>query len=255
VSGWSFLMPGRAKRSPEDSSKPLRAMLDEWTIGDDAIDSVHDGARASFAEVKSLTEYEDGKASRLLTIVAFLSAVVAAVFTRFASEYAWPGFANFTLTIDWLFPAATYLAFLLYITLVTLSVLLILEAIRPRFNRPSSWTNGDISKLPKSMLFYELIHSATPEQWGQAFKTLTADQTPKRLKEYYAKCYIYESHLIAGKVADKLRLIAPGVKCLRLAMWVLLFFFLLFGATFAIVTPTHARVANGQTAEHHSEAS
>jgi putative hydrolase of the HAD superfamily len=57
------------------------------------------------------------------------------------------------------------------------------------------------------------------------------------LKEYYAKCYIVESYLVAEKVADKLRVLAPGVDALQWAMKILLAFFLLFAATEILVVP------------------
>src|SRR5205807_300239 len=100
---------------------------------DDAIDRVHEAARASLAEVKALTEYEDGKVSRLLTVVAFLSAVVGAVFTRFASDYAWPKISDAHFGLDWLLPVATYTAFFIYAVVVTASVLALLGAIKPTF--------------------------------------------------------------------------------------------------------------------------
>lgn len=68
-----------------DQFSNLLGRLGAWQIPTDAVDRVHDLARASLNEVKALTEYEDGKVSRLLTVITFLSAVVAAVFTRFAS--------------------------------------------------------------------------------------------------------------------------------------------------------------------------
>src|SRR3954464_9849983 len=90
----------------------LIAKLDDWSIPKDAVDRVHDAARASLNEVKALTEYEDGKVSRLLTIVAFLSALVGAVFTRFASDYSWPNVDGNSHV--WILPLMTYLTFFLY---------------------------------------------------------------------------------------------------------------------------------------------
>src|SRR4051812_38902003 len=122
------------KGKPKDSGfAQLQVKLDGWSIPSDALDRVHDGAKASLAEVKALTEYEDGKASRLLTIVAFLSALVGAVFTRFATDYSWPGFAAFAADPISALTMATYLAFFVYVVVVTISVLIILSAVKPRF--------------------------------------------------------------------------------------------------------------------------
>jgi len=130
--------PDRAERNKAFTD--LFNRLEGWSIPDAAVDRVHDAARTSLSEVKALTEYEDGKVSRLLTIIAFLSALVAAVFTRFVTDYAWPKFESFTWTADWLLPAATYTVFFLYVVLVTWSVLTVLRGVRPVFNIPETWT-------------------------------------------------------------------------------------------------------------------
>lgn len=80
------------KRPSNTGFGELLVKLNGRSIPADALDGVYDEAKASLAEVKALTEYEDGEASRLLTIVAFLGTVVGAVFTRFATDYPWPGF-------------------------------------------------------------------------------------------------------------------------------------------------------------------
>jgi hypothetical protein len=96
-------MPERKGSETDARQTELRllpAFLEGWTISPNAIDRVHDAARVSVSEVKALTEYQDGKASRLLTVVAFLSALVAAVFTRFAGDIGWPaGHLRTTRTI------------------------------------------------------------------------------------------------------------------------------------------------------------
>jgi hypothetical protein len=212
----------------------LLAKLQTWDIPDAAVETVHDAARASMNEVKSLTEYEDGKISRLMTVVAFLSAVVGAVFTRFASEYRWPGFSAFAWGPDWLLPAATYTTFFLYVVIVTASVLVLLGAIRPTFNVPDTWKGRAHAGLPRSMLFYQGILGVTAPKWAEAFEQ-TAGADGALLKKYYAKCYITEAYLIAEKVALKLRVASRGVCALQFAMGILLLFFLLFWATTFLV--------------------
>src|SRR5262245_15970721 len=102
-------MSGRQTSDAEFLS--LLRRLDAWQIPPGAVDRVHDLARASLNEVKTLTEYEDGKVSRLLTIIAFLSAVVGAVFTRFAGDYSLPSLVRPAFTVSWILPATTYAAF------------------------------------------------------------------------------------------------------------------------------------------------
>jgi hypothetical protein len=208
--------------------------LSAWKIPEDRLGDVHDAAKASFVEVKSLTEYQDGKASRLLTVIAFLSVVVGAVFTRFSSEYAWPGFARPRGSPEWWLPSATYLLFIAYVVTVTLAVLFVLIAIRPTFNLPAGWRTGG-GDQPKSMLFYAGILAASAPNWAAKFERLCEDNA---LKAEYTKCYVGEAFLVAEKVADKLSLIRFGMGALLSAMVILLLFFALFGATVIFIEPT-----------------
>lgn len=232
-------MFGISKPPSDTGFKELLVKLDGWSIPTKALDRVHDGAKASLAEVKALTEYEDGKASRLLTIIAFLSALVGAVFTRFATDYPWPGFGAIDTDRLSALTMAAYVAFFAYILLVTVSVLIILSAVRPRFNIPKSWTAGSKADRPPSMLFYKGILDVTAPTWGEAFIGLGTNEG-EGLKAYYAKCYIAESYLVAEKVADKLRLLSPGVATLQAAMWVLVVFFSLSGANVILVKTSNA---------------
>jgi hypothetical protein len=162
-------MFGKGKRPSDTGFGELLVKLNGWSIPPDALDRVHEGAKASLAEVKALTEYEDGKASRLLTIAAFLSAAVAAVFSRFATDYPWPGFGAFDTDRLSALTMATYAAFFAYVLLVTVSVLIILSAVKPRFNVPKTWTAGSKADRPPSMLFYKGILDVTAPTWGEAF--------------------------------------------------------------------------------------
>jgi hypothetical protein len=243
-------MPSRPKKQARARAfSDLIKRLNTWQIPDDALDRVHDAAKTSLTEVKALTEYEDGKVSRLLTVVAFLSAVVGAVFARFASDYAWPGFRCAALTTTWILPVATYAAFFVYIVLVTWSVFRVLGAIKPTFNVPATWKGAGSPSLPTSMVFYQGILDVQAPQWGEAFVAM-AQPDGKELKRYYAKGYIAETYLIAEKVADKLSLLAPGIAALRVAMAILLGFFVLFAVTIVAVEPTRtASVSSGQAIE------
>lgn len=227
-------MFGISKPPSDTGFAELLAKLDGWSISPEALDRVHDGAKASLAEVKALTEYEDGKASRLLTIVAFLSAVVAAVFTRFATDYPWPGFGALDTDRLAVLTMVSYAAFFAYVLMVTVSVLIILRAVKPQFRIPKTWNAGSKPDRPTSMLFYKGILDVTAPTWGEAFIGLGTKKGDD-LKAYYAKCYIAESYLVAEKVAIKLRLLEPGIKLLQAAMAVLLVFFLLSGANVVMI--------------------
>jgi hypothetical protein len=231
-------MFGNGKRPGDSGFKELIAKLNGWQLPPDALDRIHEGAAASLAEVKALTEYEDGKASRLLTIVAFLSAVAGVVFTKFATEYPWPDLAMFETDHLSALVTTTYIAFFAYVLLVTISVLIIFSAVKPRFNIPKTWAGATADK-PSSTLFYKGILDVTAPTWGDTFINLGTDKGAD-LKAYYTKCYITESYLVAEKVADKLRLLSPGVGLLQAAMWLLLLFFSLSGASVILVKPSSA---------------
>jgi hypothetical protein len=51
------------------------------------LDSALDRARETLDEVKELTDYQDSKATRLLTIVTFLSALAGVLFARLVESY------------------------------------------------------------------------------------------------------------------------------------------------------------------------
>src|SRR5688572_12207751 len=77
-SGWVF------SQSSESIVKDMRAAMAAWrsldVSADGSIDYALDLAKASLEEVKAQTEYQDQKATRLLTITSFLSALSGALF-------------------------------------------------------------------------------------------------------------------------------------------------------------------------------
>lgn len=225
------------RRTSDSEFLNLMRRLDAWQIPADAVDRVHDLARASLNEVKALTEYEDGKVSRLLTVIAFLSAVVAAVFTRFASDYSVPALPHPAFTIAWTLPAVTYAAFLGYVLLVTYAVWSAIGAIRPKFVVPATWKDAAGKVGPTSMIFYKGILDTNPVEWGRTFEDQAVEKAEK-LKSTYAKNYIAEAYLVAKKVAEKLEALKPGIVALRAALVLLLIFFAAYGATIASLDPT-----------------
>jgi hypothetical protein len=156
---------------------PLMADLQAWTIPADRVTSVHDAAKASLSEVKALTEYEDGKVARLLTVAAFISAMVGAVFTRFSTAHEIPQFQQWRSHV---LAVATYLVFILYTVLVSLAAAILVQAIRPRFNVPKTWTTTPNDQRPASMLFYSRIVEVTPRAWGAVFRELAPEPAPRR---------------------------------------------------------------------------
>jgi hypothetical protein len=228
------VVANKNKNASTDQFTQLGVALESWTIPADAIDTVHDLSKISLAEVKALTEYEDGKVSRLLTVAAFLSAVVGTVFTKYWGSYHWSSVCDYSTTLGWWLPFLTYTAFFLYIVLVGCSIVILLKAIRPSFNIPASWKVKGARSTPTSMLFYKGILDVNATTWGNAFIAQTGTDG-KPLKSIYAKCYIAEAYLVAEKVGIKLRLADPGVQILRYSILALMAFLVLVGATILLV--------------------
>lgn len=226
----------KRKADSAEQFKKLLGLLGPWTIPVGAIDTVHDLAKISLTEVKALTEYEDGKVSRLLTVAAFLSAVVGTVFTKYWENYDWPLMSNYSTSLRWWLPFCTYAAFFLYLVIVGASIIVLLLAIGPSFNIPASWKSTGAPTEPTSMLFYKGILDVTAHDWGKVF-VAQAVADGAQLKSTYAKCYIAEAYLVAQKVATKLELAAPGVRLLRYAIVDLLIFFVFVGCTIYSVKP------------------
>lgn len=225
---------------PEDE-KALIDLLVGWEIPAGQEESVHDMARASLDEVKGLTEYEDAKVGRLLTIVAFLTALAGAVFNRFASSYPLPRWEELASDCANFWPALTYLFFGIYSLVVAVSAFIIFGAIKPTFNEPAQWKAPSEGR-PKSMNFYARILDSNPRVWGETFVDLTAksNASGNALRARYAKDYIFESYLVAEKVALKLQKVAPAVRWLQRSMLLLAAFILSYAITLIALLPPPA---------------
>jgi hypothetical protein len=191
-----------------------------------------DRAKDSLEEARKQTEYQDGKAGRLLTIVAFLTAAVGTVFGKFIDLYPLHG-APSAGAISW-WVTSTYLLFGIYLLLVAAGALVTFHAMSTRFVWPEGSNLADKDHV-LSLLFFKEIIRTKPEAWGRAF----ADDNHELLRMYY-KNYVAEAYLIAAKVADKLRYLEPGQRLLQWGIRVLLGLFIVIMLTCAFVPPTKA---------------
>ncbi|CAN7595358.1 hypothetical protein [Variovorax paradoxus] len=190
-----------------------------------------DRARDSLEETKKQTEYQDAKAGRLLTIVAFLTAAVGTVFGKFIDLYPLHnGLAPVSETSLWV--SLTYLLFGIYLLLVAAGALVTFHAISTRFVWPPGGSNLADKNEIVSLLFFQQIVRTKPESWGKAF----AGDKAELLRMYY-KNYVTEAYLVATKVADKLRYLDPGQRLLIASIRVLFALFLLLIVTFVLVPP------------------
>lgn len=177
-------------------------------------------AERSLKTVTLLTEYEDGKVARILTVVAFLSAVIGALFTRFQSEYRW---SNGCWTVK-----AGYVTFFAYVILVSISVYALIAAIRPRFNRLQPSETKD--KTPLSFIFSREIAAVKPQAWA-AYWLKDFDAIAKA-----AANDIAETYLIARKIEEKLADVAQGMSFLRWGLVALVTFLICAFASFMFAT-------------------
>ncbi|RWX62122.1 hypothetical protein EN780_27530 [Mesorhizobium sp. M4B.F.Ca.ET.089.01.1.1] len=200
--------------------------------------------RESLDEVRGLTEYQDQKATRLLIITTFLSALSGALFGRFNQAYPLPDLSLQTI-LDWrtLLIAASYLAFSLFLLSAVGGALVIFHATRTRFKFPDPDPSNPKRELaePKSHLFFPAIISVRPSAWAESFvaKAPSSDSLQPRddLSIRYLRNYIGESYLIAAKVADKVRYLEPAQDILAFALRSLFFWLILLGLVNVFVAP------------------
>lgn len=201
------------------------------------IDEVLKLARQSLDEVTSQTDYQDGKATRLLTIVTFLSAFSGLLFNRVADNYplsslSWASSWDFSVT---LIVVSCYLGFAFFAFFAVSGALVTFHAIRARFRYPNEPAEN---KPPKSLLFYQAISRTQPAEWGKAFLDKEdASKVGPDLRVEYLKNYVVETYLIAAKVADKLRFLQPAQKLQSLAITTLIFWLVFVALLFAFVSP------------------
>jgi len=194
--------------------------------------------RESLDEVKALTEYEDEKATRILTIVTIFGALAGLIFTRIADQY--PLLRVVTLWGRWNFQTllviANYALFGMFVLFTVSGALVIFHATRVRFKYPSLPTPGGVPAPVKSHLFFKEILQVTPQSWARAFLSRGAPgQVSGDIGTEYFKNHIVESYLIAAKVGDKLRYLMPAQSILAWAMRILLVWLAVYAVTLVVV--------------------
>jgi hypothetical protein len=241
---------GAARRiaEPQIVTEIVQALEDLRLPAGFELDPYLTRGRETLDEVKGLTEYQDQKATRLLTIVTFLSALSGAFFSRFADAYPLyrlleisPFCASSVLVL------LTYLGFIIFALSAACGALVVFHATRTRFKYPSLEIDdaGTRESHPGSYLFFSDIIELRPARWAQAFTvpdvTAPSGRTlDPELALRYLKNYIVESYLVAAKVADKLRYLQPAQDILAFAVRMLVIWIVLFALTTATVPPSHA---------------
>lgn len=222
-----------------DDSELIRkaaTALEDLSPLDDELDSVLGHARESLDEVKALTHYQDGKATRLLTIITFLSALAGVLFGNLANLYPLHASLAQPEATWWhlVLLCIAYLGFAVFALLAVCGAVVTYHALRARFRYPKTSPDG----RAKSFLFYRGILAVPPSEWATSY-VATDDRTKLAgdIKLRYFQNYVIESYLIAAKVADKVRYLVPAQAILAMATRVLVFWLLVYAVTFALVPP------------------
>lgn len=176
-------------------------------------------AKWSLDAVTHLTEYEDEKANRIMTAVAFLSAIVSVAFAAIIQRYPLSTVAEikgFGFHVNSVLLAVLYILFGFYFCLLTIGSAFTLYAVRPQFRIPSAW--GRTKTTPGSFLFFNEILNVSGKNWGRSFTQSAAEI----LTTEYAKNAIFETYLIAQKIPLKLRPLKRGIACFFLSTVILI---------------------------------
>lgn len=240
---------GRQSLIPGDFFKDMNAVLKEVDANRSVTSDQLALAQASLSEVKELTEYQDQKSNRLLTIVAFLTAAAGALFAKFFDSY--PLIDGKRLIVLEGLIASNYLFFALFLFFVACGALVTFHATLTRF----VWDEqaADDSKLydtALSYLFYKSIIQTSPGGWSRAFVgDASKPVTEEVLRNRYYKNYVIESYLVAAKFGDKLRFLEPAQRLLQWAIRFLIVWLLSVFIVVAIV-PREQKEASTETTEN-----
>jgi hypothetical protein len=232
-------MIGRFYRAPNGIMQAWAKLKPD----DPGLDKAIELAKASLQEVKAQTEYQDQKATRLLTVSTFLTALAGAFYASFSADYPLKTLGE-QPTFHWWLLAATYVAFFLFIFFSLSGAMVTFHASRTRFKYPEEATVEHQSGSTRSYLFFREMIGVTPEGWANSFVTVEgegAEQTATlnpNLKVEYLKNYVSEAYLIAAKTADKLRYLQPAQSLLSYALRCLMLYVLLFVWVITQLAPT-----------------
>ncbi|MEG8048999.1 hypothetical protein QP178_03525 [Sphingomonas aurantiaca] len=223
---------------------------DDWTdlpgTDDDNNDRLDDAiklARQSLDEVKDQTEYQDQKATRLLTVTTFLTAFSGVLFTRMLDSYprssfsAQPIYAQGMLILN-------YLLFAAFVLSAVFGALITFHATRTRFKYIHDDEISRDDGSPRSRLFYRGILRVRPRAWALSFVAQHPASEDKvalaldpALKQAYLRDLVGETYLVAAKTADKLRFLDPAQRLLAMSLTCLFLWLISLTVVAVFVTP------------------
>jgi len=222
-----------------EAMRPWKAI----SPSDPNLDKAIELARASLNEAKQQTEYQDQKATRLLTVTTFLTALAGAFFATFSGDYPLRTLVSVSGTPLYLL-LATYLAFAMFVVFALAGALVTFHGTRTRFKYPPEATVQTQVGPTRSFLFFREIIGVSPTGWANSFVNLgnLEDQQDTALradlKVQYLQNYVTEAYLVSAKTADKLRYLQPAQNLLACSLRFLLCYVALLIAVTASIEPT-----------------
>lgn len=222
-----------------EAMRPWKAI----SPSDPNLDKAIELARASLNEAKQQTEYQDQKATRLLTVTTFLTALAGAFFATFSGDYPLRTLGSVSGTPFYLL-LATYLAFAMFVVSALAGGLVTFHGTRTRFKYPPEATVQRQVGPTRSFLFFREIIGVSPTGWANSFVNVgnLKDQQDVALRAdlraQYLQNYVSEAYLVAAKTADKLRYLQPAQNLLAWSLRFLLCYVALLIAVSASIEPT-----------------
>ena len=175
--------------------------------------------RESLDEAKKQTEYQDQKATGLLTTISIFGALAGLILSQMIDNYPLEGPRPIG---GWVLVGAAYGLFALFVVLISTGAMVVFHANRTRFRYTEGSTPFRMStpgQTPRSRLFYQQISKAQPADWAKqiddwqqeaAAPGAPADQVGRALRVAYLRDYVVESYLVACKTYDKIRYLIPA---------------------------------------------
>lgn len=213
---------GEPKTAPDaDIIKDINEELDKigWaTIPTADLEALCIRFRESLDEAKKQTEYQDQKATGLLTTISIFGALAGLILSQMIDNYPLAGprpiWASALIV-------AAYGLFALFLLLISTGAMVVFHANRTRFRYAVGSTPFRMSspgQMPRSRLFYQQISKAQPAEWAKqihdwqqaAAPSAPTDEVGRALRIAYLRDYVIESYLVACKTYDKIRYLMPA---------------------------------------------
>jgi phosphoglycolate phosphatase-like HAD superfamily hydrolase len=215
-------------KKPPSEFALAAAKLDSWTPTDESeYPKILQIVQRSLDTTTKLTEYEDGKAARVLTAMAFVSGLSVAIHNLTVNQIG-PDSPELTKVI--------HTVYLLYYTAVIIGSMFLLYAIFPRFNIPKR-----DQSYPFSLTFSPEIVRVKLNDWVEQFSSRSAPQLQLRA----IRNEILEARLVAEKCAWKVARLKVGMGFYLAGMCV--FVAALGTSSYSLVLHSKTKVKPSQT--------